>query len=924
MKKRLGALLLTAVLCAALLPRTGAAFTDITDPGTALAAATLQGMDIVTGTSATTFSPNSSLTRAEACTLIINTMGLSNQVNTYKQKTLFTDVLPSAWYTGIVNLAYAKGIVNGYGNGTFGPDDRVTYGQFATMLLRLLGYSTEEIGSVWPLDYTAFCDDLGLSDGLSLQPDQVLTRGQAAVLLYRALDCAANGTSKPYYAGISGVTSTKEVILLDNNASYGGKTGLLKVCAADGSSAVSYCEQANRQSDTLVGAAVTLLLNSSGQAVGAYPLYDDALDRRAVSCEEVVLLDTDASYEGVSGLLKAAPLDGSSGVVYYAQATEQNSSLTDQVVTLLLDCSGQVVGMIPGSQTYRDVTISARKDALLLSVDTALGGESGLLSAYLLDGSGVSYYSQTVPQQGALTGTVVTLLLDSSGDVVGTVPKSTGYRDVVISSAKSSGLTDADGITHRISASAATIIGEDSYTWSTSGCLQLNNYPGKVARLFYSNGSVIYVYLTSGTTGSDTQAAYAKTTSAAGELARSLGVTGSYTITKNGAPAVSGDLARYDTAYYDGNSNTLCVSDYKLTGYIQSVSPAMDAAQTITVAGCTLSVLEAAWDTLDDFSLGDRVTLLLTDDCKVAAALSPSICSAELVGVLSQNGGSVTLQPSGLVVTAGEVDAAEKLRGKLVSVSLSDDTIYCYSYSSSAAGKLTVSARTLGSYSLAPACRIYDQAGSSLSSSYLYSLDGELGTASHDFEALFWTDTLAATSVAAAHLNTAGQVDVLVLRDVTGNSYQYGKLTRYTGTDGVVTSTTPYAVYNSAATITNGSGTSSKYLSSYQASTYSSFFGIALQSTGTHQEVVSLVTLARSTGLSADSFVLQGEDWSVVIGASELPVSEDVQVYVEATEQWLSGSAALQTALSAGKSLDVHYDRTADTGAQVRVIVVKS
>ena len=75
MKKRVMALLLCVLLILPVMPAANAAFTDISDPATNLAAATLQGLGIVAGTSANNFTPNNSLTRAEACTLIINTMG---------------------------------------------------------------------------------------------------------------------------------------------------------------------------------------------------------------------------------------------------------------------------------------------------------------------------------------------------------------------------------------------------------------------------------------------------------------------------------------------------------------------------------------------------------------------------------------------------------------------------------------------------------------------------------------------------------------------------------------------------------------------------------------------------------------------------------------------------------------------------------
>lgn len=772
MKKRLTALLLCVLLILPVLPVAQASFDDISDPEVSLAATNLRGLGIVAGTSANNFTPNNSLTRAEACALIINTMDIANQVNTYKQRTVFSDVLPSAWYTGIVNLAYAKGVVNGYGNGLFGPEDKVTYGHFATMLLRLLGYTGEQIGSVWPLDYTAFCDNLELSEGLNLKPEQVLTRAQAALLLYRTLNTKPNGGKDPYYMSLSKVSSKKQVILLDNDVSYGASTGLLMVYGLEGA-------------------------------------------------------------------------------------------------------------------------------------------------------SGVDYYDQVTPMETALNGSIVTLLLDDRGDVMAAVPESTEIRDVVIASAKGSGIVAGDGETYRINANAVTIVGDTTYNWGNNGYVQVNNRAGQSARLFYDDGVITHVCLTAGTAGTNAQVAVAETNTAAGELVRKLGISGSYSITKNGAPARAGDLARFDTAYFDKVSKTLCVSDYRLTGYIQSAQPSLDAAQSITVSGCTVPVLESAWDALENYKVGNRVTLLLTDDCKVADAVSDTEAGRELVGVLSTDGKSVTLCGSGLKVSAPDMNAEENLRGMLVQIYMDSNQISCFAYAGDkAGGQLNVANRTLGNYKLAPGCVIFEQGGSG---SYLYSLAGEVGVASTDFADIYWTDTIPSNYIATVRLNSAGQVDLLVLKDVTGNCYEYGRVIRYTDQDGILTQSSPKRIYSNAAALVNGAGQSKKYLCNQILTVNVAYYGIVLKNDNTtsNQQVAATSKLTESRNISSAAFFLNGEEWYVQVDNGELPVSEKVQIYFEGTQQWLSGDEGLRAALGNGTTLDVHYDRTVSTGAQVRVIEVK-
>ena len=129
-KKIISIVLVLTFMISAFTISASASFSDISDPDTAVAAAVLESMGIVTGTGTNTYSPNSTLTRAEFCTLVVRAMGVQDQVATYARKTLFSDVSPDFWYAGYVNLAYSKSVINGYGNGMFGPDDNVTYGRW--------------------------------------------------------------------------------------------------------------------------------------------------------------------------------------------------------------------------------------------------------------------------------------------------------------------------------------------------------------------------------------------------------------------------------------------------------------------------------------------------------------------------------------------------------------------------------------------------------------------------------------------------------------------------------------------------------------------------------------------------------------------------------------------------------------------------
>ena len=916
MKKLIYVLMMSLIITLSLMLTAEAAFTDVSGE-TATAAATLYSMGIVDGTGGNRFSPDSVLTRSQICAMAVRTMGYSDHINTYARKTLFSDVPSSSWYNGYVNLAYAQGVINGYGDGNFGPEDPITYGQLATILLRMLGYTSDEIGYVWPMDYTDFFSGLGLSDGMDLEPYQALTRGEAAILFYRTLKCNANNSKTPYYMTIKGAASTKEVILLDNNATSNGKSGLLKTCSAsDGSEAVYYT-QGRLQGDFFDGTSVILLFNNEGAVIGTIPSDEEISDSRATSLKEVILLDINASYNGETALIKAVALDGSEGVTYYTQIEKQASSHTNKVMTLILDEKDRVMGMLPGSQTYADTEIVTKAKAILLDVNASKNNESGLLQAYLTDGSSeIVYYNQEVLQKGYFVDTMVTLLLNGAGRVVGTIPESTSYQDIKIESFTASEIVSSDGKSYRIPSDAKLIVSGETYQYTTSGYLQLNGKIGNTIRLFYNeSGSVFYLYLTGGISQTSL-AVVASSASAESSLARQLGISNkNYTITKNGAVSNSSDLAIYDVGYYDAALNTLRVCDWKVSGYISSASPSISAAETITVAGHKFDVLECAWETLKSFDMGDKITLLLTDDGSIAAVYKAFDLPADMVGVLSKDGKSVTLTGSGITLSAKNMDYDDEDLGGLVTISTSDDSITCKPVSASSSSKvLNFKENTVGGTKLASKYEVYEWTGKG----YVYDLDGNQGEHSSTLEEIKGTDNLSSSYVSYFHTNSAGLVDIILLKDITGNLYTYGKLTI---TESETKSPTEKIDWNVPSTLTNSSGTSSNRLS-WMISGDDGYYGVAYaQSPHDYVWIVKLISLEKTTNVTAENFFQANGDWYVEKSSGEYKISENVEIYISEAGAWLKGESALIQVLTDGYELTLYHDATSYNGGQVRIIV---
>ena len=91
----------------------------------------LAGRDIVTGYPDGTYRPAGHLTRAEAAVILSNALMLDT---TEYEEPAFTDLKEGAWYYDEVAVLAELGIINGYPNGKFGPNDKLTRAQMASIL----------------------------------------------------------------------------------------------------------------------------------------------------------------------------------------------------------------------------------------------------------------------------------------------------------------------------------------------------------------------------------------------------------------------------------------------------------------------------------------------------------------------------------------------------------------------------------------------------------------------------------------------------------------------------------------------------------------------------------------------------------------------------------------------------------------------
>ncbi len=166
------------------------AYTDVT-AGTKVAEAVgiLSNLGIFTGFEDGTFKPNDTVTRAQMAAIICRTLGYEDQAVASTGTTNFNDVAASHWASGYVNVAQSLQIINGYGDGNFGPEDQVTYEQAIKMIVVALGYELDaQAKGGWSTGYLAVASREGISKGANGVVGSPAARGTIAVLVYNSLE----------------------------------------------------------------------------------------------------------------------------------------------------------------------------------------------------------------------------------------------------------------------------------------------------------------------------------------------------------------------------------------------------------------------------------------------------------------------------------------------------------------------------------------------------------------------------------------------------------------------------------------------------------------------------------------------------------------------------------------------------------------
>ena len=249
---------------------------------------------------------------------------------------------------------------------------------------------------------------------------------------------------------------------------------------------------------------------------------------------------------------------------------------------------------------------------------------------------------------------------------------------------------------------------------------------------------------------------------------------------RNDKVSPSAELNQYDVYYYSESLQTVWIYTRKAAGRITAVSPSASAPTAITVAGSSYTLGSTAVasqvSSLNGGGVGQVVTLLLGMNNEAAGIVTGQEADEVFYGVvqsatrsLVEENGADVLQNVSVMCTDGitrSVNVDKSLNfptGWLVQITVNSDGESVKSISGrSTSGTVNADATALGNAQLADDVEILDTTSGGVAGTVRPSrLSGV---------------TLSDSDVRYYTTNAAGQIDRLILKDVTGDLWKYGVL----------------------------------------------------------------------------------------------------------------------------------------------------
>lgn len=543
---------------------------------------------------------------------------------------------------------------------------------------------------------------------------------------------------------------------------------------------------------------------------------------------------------------------------------------------------------------------SATENVMLLAVNVT--GDDNAPGA-IRTSKGTYHPAQDGVIPTALQGRRGALVLNDRKEIVCFVPDDSTAVTVTLSGdAQATFLKGNNGTKYSIDTDTPAFTSSTDEPDTTYSKIWVDLRSGSQVTLFLDGGKVIGLYYAAGGISS-TEAYVVDGPLNSASFHQLTGGATNYTIKKDNEPIRLSDIKRYDVVTYDSITNTLMVSDLRLTCVYEQADPNPTTPNTITVLGHAFPVLETAMESISQFKLGQSVSLLLTVDGKVAGMAAPSADTrSTATGIAGSSSVLVDLPNGQQIELTGAVPESAQDRVVTVSASKGDKLSASRIASTSIPGDFDIEGMTLGRYTVAAGVKVYEQIGSS----------AMVAMSLGDLE----ESLIPENQLSSYHLNTSGMVDIIILNAVTGDAYTYGILKRGSQdfSDGSGLSGS-----NSTVTVKNGSGGTDAIItgSSFKDGVFGGAVAGAREISGTHV-AAGVVELSSVSGVKRSDFFEKDGVWYVNAKGTVYQVSSRVEGYIKATDSWFTQESGRLEAIRAfSNDMTVYID---PVGHKVRVI----
>ena len=629
--------------------------------------------------------------------------------------------------------------------------------------------------------------------------------------------------------------------------------------------------------------------------------------------------DSDVGMVWPDGYLaKADELEITEGLNLTANDTITRGQATLMMENLLFTNSKE------GKEYLTTLGCTITDETILFDVAaTAPDGSSGIKVA-----QDKVYKTDHAPFSDDLVGRRAKLVLDKDEKVVDIQASTSGTQKVItIQSLDYDAMKISGGSSISIEEPKDTVVWKDGKETTYEELYLSGMAAGTQALLQYSAaGELEYIFLRSSAKSDSTTRVVKNKPNYSDDLA--------YTVYKNGILAKGSDIRQYDVTTFDEASNVMYVSDARITGIYENVYPNRETPATITVMGHEFPVLSSAASDLSSFKIGDTITLLLSYNGQVAGAVEPSVAKSTAVGTVK----SVDKDSGATVVTSiNMMDASGKpleLSGTTsYTGSRADDMVgQLVTVSSASKGRLSLSKLTgkgsdaplnvdekrMNTVKLSDNVKLYEQVGRST----LTEIELEDITRA----------TVPAEQITYVHKDYAGNADIVVFNDVTGDRYEYGffKVTTEGGQTDTEGNTTQRMDYVSIINALTPNGSSNLLMNNGESLRNNKAGGIVTGPARTDGKV-TLGGFVELQSVDVKSSAFDVDAMTVTTNSMVIPISDRVMCYNETTKEWFSVGEgkndedyvkALNLARAFSENVTIYYDKTPDQGGKVRLVVV--